>query len=217
MDPPISEPQQLLESQPHPDVAEYDLEEDVLMESNDGQEQDSQLKDEAQLSNTRKKGKKESSPWNAARAPGKTHFPISRVQKILKADRELFRVEKEATFLLAVAAEEFAKRFGEAAEHTIKGKGRTTIQLRDVSSLTRRASEYIFLDELYRWIEMEAQTQRVAKPLPQKKTKKTPTAKGPLDNFVAKEAATGGDDEEEDADSAPNIVMNEDGTMSVDA
>jgi len=83
------------------------------------------------------------------------------------------------------------------------------------ASLTRRASEYIFLDELYRWI--EAQTQRESKPLPQKKTKKAPTAKGPLDNFVAKEAATGGDDEEENADNAPNIVMNEDGTMSVDA
>jgi len=128
-----SEPRQLLESAPHPDLAEDDHdEEDVLMESNDVHEQDGQLREEAQPSNTRKKGKKEITPWNSARAPGETHFPISRVQKILKADRELFRVEKEATFLLAVAAEEFAKRFGEAAEHTIKGKGRTTIQLRDV-------------------------------------------------------------------------------------
>ncbi|KAF8270800.1 hypothetical protein EI94DRAFT_1680204 [Lactarius quietus] len=81
-----------------------------------------------------------------ARESGKSLLPISRVQKIMKADKELPIVAKEATFLISLATEEFIKRFSEASYHIAHREKRVTVQQRDVASVTRRADEFLFLE-----------------------------------------------------------------------
>lgn len=83
-----------------------------------------------------------------AREPGKSLLPISRVQKIMKADKELPIVAKEATFLISLATEEFIKRISEASHRIAHREKRVTVQQRDIASVARRADEFLFLEEI---------------------------------------------------------------------
>lgn len=95
------------------------------------------------------KGKATAKPTVAlVREPGKSLLPISRVQKIMKADKELPMVAKEATFLISLATEEFIKRFSEASYHIAHREKRVTVQQRDIASVARRADEFLFLEEI---------------------------------------------------------------------
>ncbi|KAN0139890.1 Histone-fold-containing protein [Lactarius tabidus] len=90
------------------------------------------------------------------RESGKSLLPISRVQKIMKADKELPMVAKEATFLISLATEEFIKRFSEASYHIAHREKRVTVQQRDIASVARRADEFLFLEgmgPLFSWFE----------------------------------------------------------------
>lgn len=82
------------------------------------------------------------------RESGKSLLPISRVQKIMKADKELPMVAKEATFLISLATEEFIKRFSEASHRIAHREKRITVQQRDVASVARRTDEFLFLEEI---------------------------------------------------------------------
>ncbi|PVF94656.1 hypothetical protein CPB86DRAFT_800331 [Serendipita vermifera] len=79
------------------------------------------------------------------RTPGRSLFPIARVQKILKADKELNGVAKEAVFLIAIATERFIARVSEAARSQASREKRATVQKKDILAVTRRDDEYFFL------------------------------------------------------------------------
>ncbi|KAF8574328.1 histone-fold-containing protein, partial [Ramaria rubella] len=85
-------------------------------------------------------------PPNADRPPGKSLLPISRVQKIIKADKELPSCNKEAVFLVSVATEEFVKRLVQAGQQQASREKRTTVQRKDIVTAVRRADEFIFLE-----------------------------------------------------------------------
>jgi len=81
----------------------------------------------------------------ATRDLGKNPFPVSRVQKILKADTQLPMVSKEAVFLISVATEKFIERLTQAGQRVAERQSRTTIQERDVCAVVRGAEEFTFL------------------------------------------------------------------------
>ncbi|KAI0732457.1 hypothetical protein BC629DRAFT_1302168 [Irpex lacteus] len=159
---------------------------------------------------------------------GKSVFPVSRVQKILKADKELPQVSREAVLLISLATEEFVKRLAEASHRLAVRESRLTVQRKDVASICRRAEEFFFLEELIPLYETEPTTgtgKRKPKAL-QSKDKATDDGKTrTLDRFAFKpkasasagaegadvdEAGGGGDDLED-------VVMNDDGTMTLDS
>ncbi len=85
---------------------------------------------------------------------GKSVFPVSRVQKILKADKvrlhlshyvqanehltrlqqELPQVSREAVLLISLATEEFVKRLAEASHRLAVRESRLTVQRKDVGT-----------------------------------------------------------------------------------
>ncbi|KIK92504.1 hypothetical protein PAXRUDRAFT_829892 [Paxillus rubicundulus Ve08.2h10] len=85
-------------------------------------------------STTKKRGKKEG-PVLREREPGKSILPFSRVQRIIKADKDLPIVAKDATFLISLATEEFIKRLSEACQKIAERDKRTTVQQKDVGML----------------------------------------------------------------------------------
>jgi len=88
------------------------------------------------------KGQKEGS--RLAREAGKSSLPISRVQRILKADKELPTVAKEGVFLISIATEEFIKQLMAAANRVCERERRTTVHHRDID-------EFVFLEEIIPW------------------------------------------------------------------
>ena len=102
----------------------------------------------------RPKGKTTAKPTGGlVRETGKSLLPISRVQKIMKADKvrtslhftcktvslmsfqELPTVAKEAAFLISLATEEFIKRLSEASHHIAHREKRVTVQQRDIGAI----------------------------------------------------------------------------------
>ena len=102
----------------------------------------------------RSKGKTTAKPTaGLVREAGKSLLPISRVQKIMKADKvrpsshftcktsslmsfqELPTVAKEAAFLISLATEEFIKRLSEASHHIAHREKRVTVQQRDIGAI----------------------------------------------------------------------------------
>lgn len=109
------------------------------------------------------KGKATARP-TVTRESGKSLLPISRVQKIMKADKvcsyhplhltsnstpcqELPIVAKEATFLISLATEEFIKRFSEASYHIAHREQRKTVQQRDIGKPCHVPVAYTWLTE----------------------------------------------------------------------
>ncbi|KIN94880.1 hypothetical protein M404DRAFT_61624, partial [Pisolithus tinctorius Marx 270] len=80
------------------------------------------------------------------REPGKSVLPLSRVQKIIKADKDLPMVARDAAFLISMATEEFIRRLAQASQRVAEREKRATVQQRDVANVTRRAEEFFFLD-----------------------------------------------------------------------
>ncbi|EIW59602.1 uncharacterized protein TRAVEDRAFT_122509 [Trametes versicolor FP-101664 SS1] len=161
------------------------------------------------------KAKKAKAPETLiTREPGKSVLPFSRVQKILKADKDLCMVQREAAFLISLATEDFVARFTEAIQRSAGREGRATVQGKDVITTVRRAEEFAFLEELFPWSSLEAPAKRKPKAL-QEKEKGThgPTM---LDQFVSKPTRDDGEGtDEEDVPLRMNIVTNEDGTLSM--
>jgi len=154
------------------------------------------------------KKKRERKEQPAERQPGKTLFPISKVQKIIKADKDIPIIAKEATYLISVATEEFLKRISEAAMAIAERERRTTVQHKDIATVVRKADEFLFLEEILPWTFPEPPAKRK----PPKAEQSGAGVKAPptlLDQFVVR---TGGEEEvNEDAD----IIMNDDGAMYV--
>ncbi|KAH7910837.1 hypothetical protein BJ138DRAFT_1151967 [Hygrophoropsis aurantiaca] len=148
-------------------------------------------------------------PGLREREPGKSVLPFSRVQKIIKADKDLPIVAKDATFLISLATEGFIKRFSEACHKQAEREKRATVQHKDVASVVRRADEFLFLEEIISFTRVEPQQKRKPKALQDTEESQGPTL---LDKFVT--ATRSAVDEERGATEAPeDIVMEEDGTM----
>ncbi|KAH9969616.1 hypothetical protein BC827DRAFT_1161396 [Russula dissimulans] len=159
----------------------------------------------------RPKGKSAAKPSLSAglvRESGKSLLPLSRVQKIMRADKELPTVAKEAAFVISLATEEFIKRLSEASHHIAQRDKRVTVQQRDIASVTRRADEFLFLDEIIPWPDASDAPPRRKLP---GNVKSTGTNEGnrTMSDFVTSKA---GSDHKGDG---LDVVMNEDGTMEV--
>ncbi|CDZ98184.1 DNA polymerase epsilon, subunit C [Phaffia rhodozyma] len=84
----------------------------------------------------------------AKKGKGSSSFPISRVQKIIKADPEVTNCSKEASFLISQATEFFVKKFVDQGYLKSRTDGRKTIQLKDLTSVVRATPDFMFLEEL---------------------------------------------------------------------
>ncbi|KAG8754532.1 hypothetical protein FRC14_004988 [Serendipita sp. 396] len=79
------------------------------------------------------------------RESGRSLLPVARVQKILKADKELDGIAKEAVFVLSMATERFIMRISEAARSQAGREKRATVQRKDIGmSLNQNSLAYIF-------------------------------------------------------------------------
>ncbi|KAI5896396.1 uncharacterized protein SCHCODRAFT_02614728, partial [Schizophyllum commune H4-8] len=183
-----------------------------------------------------KKKRKAPAP-EAEREPGKTLLPFTRVQKIIKADKEIQMIARDATFLISLAAEEFIRRFVQAGQRVAEREKRATVQHRDLATVVRKADEFIFLEEIIPWTSPDPAPKRGKKKKEDEEAKKNAAAAPPtiLDTFVgarsAKETAGREDNGTGSASSAVetqgasitgtpapasamgDIVMTEDGTV----
>ncbi|KAF7975349.1 hypothetical protein HWV62_9803 [Athelia sp. TMB] len=149
---------------------------------------------------TTPKKRQRKAPAAVEREPGKSFFPVSRVQKIIKADKDLPMIAKEATFLISIAAEEFLKRFTQAAHRVAEREKRMTVQARDVD-------EFTFLNDICGY----ASLGDVSKPKRQPKGASAPGGNAMMDRFIIQPSAI----VEEEGDDTGDVIMNEDGTMGV--
>ncbi|KAG1877032.1 hypothetical protein C8R48DRAFT_745479 [Suillus tomentosus] len=133
------------------------------------------------------KKRKEKEPQHE-REPGKSILPFSRVQKIIKADKELPIVARDATFLISLATEEFIRRLSEACQKLAEREKRTTVQQKDVGT------------SIIAFQRTEPPQKRKPKALQDAESQSEPTM---LDKFVTRgEEIT-----------LTDVVMDEDGTM----
>ncbi|KAI0304405.1 hypothetical protein B0F90DRAFT_1705454 [Multifurca ochricompacta] len=109
---------------------------------------------------------------------------------------ELPTVAKEAIFLISLATEEFIKRLSEASHHIALREKRVTVQQRDVASVSRRADEFLFLEEIISWPDASDAPGRRKLQGPAKSTTTSTGGKRPISEFMR-----------------VDVVMNEDGTM----
>ncbi|KAI9512432.1 histone-fold-containing protein [Russula earlei] len=163
-------------------------------------------------SSNRPKGKSAARPTvRLVRESGKSLLPISRVQKIMKADKELPLVAKEAAFLISLATEEFIKRLSEASHHIAHREKRVTVQQRDVASVTRRTDEFLFLDEIIPWPDTSEAPPRRKLQGPVRSMGTSTDGNQSMSDFVTSKAGS------EHKSPGVDVVMNEDGTMEVAA
>ncbi|KAF5382722.1 hypothetical protein D9615_002833 [Tricholomella constricta] len=85
-------------------------------------------------------------PVALVREAGKSLLPFSRVQKIIKADKDIPIIAKDATFLISLATEEFIKRLSEAGKRIAERERRTTVQHKDIATVVRKVDEFLFLE-----------------------------------------------------------------------
>jgi len=136
-------------------------------------------------------------PATLSRDPGKSLFPMARVQRILKADKELPTVAREAVLLISLATEEFVKRLSE-----------------DIASVVRRADEFLFLEEIISWPDpSDAPARR--KPGQKKDAQRQDTGPSLLDKYITNSALREDEEDNDAADSEGEVVMNEDGTIQM--
>ncbi|KAL0578958.1 hypothetical protein V5O48_003050 [Marasmius crinis-equi] len=155
------------------------------------------------------KAKKPKQPVQLSREPGKSLLPFSRVQKIIKADKDIPIIARDATFLISLATEEFIKRLCQEGQRIAEREKRSTVQSKDLATIVRKADEFMFLEEILSARPPEA-PKRKPKAL-EEKEKEGEQPNGPtlLDHFAAP-PKTAGDEGSQD------VAMNEDGTMDVD-
>ncbi|KAG8920872.1 hypothetical protein FRC01_000549 [Tulasnella sp. 417] len=82
------------------------------------------------------------------RVPGTTLLPLARVQKIIKADKEMATTTKEAVFLIAVATEEFIKKLARAGQAQARREGRLTVQQKDLAIAVKQNEGLSFLEDI---------------------------------------------------------------------
>ncbi|KAL7424417.1 hypothetical protein Q5752_000099 [Cryptotrichosporon argae] len=84
----------------------------------------------------------------AEKASGTTLFPLSRIKRIIKADKELDMMTGEATFLVAVATEHFIKHFMEEGYTKARLEKRRIVNYKDMAAVVSRSAEFDFLRDI---------------------------------------------------------------------
>ncbi|KAJ2916116.1 hypothetical protein MD484_g4297, partial [Candolleomyces efflorescens] len=162
---------------------------------------------------TTKKKKKEKEKGSASavlvseRRPGKSLLPISRVQKIIKADKDIPIVAKDAVFLISLATEEFIRRIVVAGQRHARGENRATVKHQDLASVVRRIDEFMFLEDILPWMAPDPAPKRISKV----KELSAPALRGAptmLDQFVSAPSETSGKRPREDGHD--DVVMRDD-------
>ncbi|KAF8073667.1 hypothetical protein FPV67DRAFT_760259 [Lyophyllum atratum] len=194
-----------------PNVGELNEEETQDIESQEKDREESRAEQTVEPvgengPHTSKKTRIRKEPVTLVREAGKSLLPFSRVQKIIKADKDIPIIAKDATFLISLATEEFIMRLCEAGKRVAERERRTTVQHKDIATVVRKADEFLFLEEIIPWMAADPPVRR--KPQGEAGTKVGPTM---LDQFVVSSRPTAEEGVAEQAD----IVMNENGTMGV--
>jgi DNA polymerase epsilon subunit 4 len=81
----------------------------------------------------------------AEKSKGTTIFPLTRVKRIIKADKDLDIMSSEATFLIAVATEYFIKHFMEEGYTKARLERRRIVNYKDLANVVARSEEFEFL------------------------------------------------------------------------
>ncbi|RXK40568.1 hypothetical protein M231_02220 [Tremella mesenterica] len=84
----------------------------------------------------------------AEKQPGTTIFPISRVKRIAKTDKELDMMTGEATFMISVATEYFIKHFMEEGYTKARLDKRRIVNYKDMAAVVQRSEEFDFLRDV---------------------------------------------------------------------
>ncbi|KAG7088615.1 hypothetical protein E1B28_012589 [Marasmius oreades] len=163
--------------------------------------------------------KKLKQPVQLTREPGKSLFPFSRVQRIIKADKDIPIMAKDATVLISLATEEFVKRLCQEAHRIAEREKRTMVHAKDIATIARKADEFLFLEEILSHRPAE-QLKRKPKALAEKEKEPAEKEKEPaeiegstlIDHFAPPKKTTA----ETNESGSQVIVMNDDGTMEIE-
>ncbi|WWC72210.1 uncharacterized protein I206_106172 [Kwoniella pini CBS 10737] len=79
---------------------------------------------------------------------GTTIFPISRIKKIIKNDKELENMSSEAVFMISVATEYFIKHFMEEGYTKARLEKRKIVNYKDMAAVVARSEEFDFLKDV---------------------------------------------------------------------
>ncbi|KIY53071.1 hypothetical protein FISHEDRAFT_9015, partial [Fistulina hepatica ATCC 64428] len=93
---------------------------------------------------SKKRERKEAAPL--VHEVGRSVLPHARVMKIIKADKDIPIVAREAAFLISLATEHFIKRLVEAGHHAAEREKRTVVQHKDLATVARKVDEFLFLE-----------------------------------------------------------------------
>ncbi|WRT70029.1 uncharacterized protein IL334_007022 [Kwoniella shivajii] len=116
-----------------------------------GDESDEGEEEEAVEQDKEEKPKKKISKQRQSLAEkqlGTTIFPLSRIKKIIKADKELENMSSEATFMIAVATEYFVKHFMEEGYTKARLEKRKIVNYKDLAAVVARSEEFDFLKDV---------------------------------------------------------------------
>ncbi|KAF6757572.1 hypothetical protein DFP72DRAFT_239042 [Ephemerocybe angulata] len=172
----------------------------------DDDDEDGSLKGrKAPADSTTKRKKKE--PAVLERPPGKSLLPVSRVQKIIKADKDIPIVAKDAVLLISLATEEFIRRIIGAGQRVANGEHRSTVQHRDLATVVRRIDEFLFLEEIMPYLSPDAPSKKQSKVGRPAKSRPTDKSGGLLDQFKFVNVKQS---ESNDADPDDDVVMRDD-------
>lgn len=112
--------------------------------------------------------------------PGITTLPVARVQRIVKADKEIQMVNKEAIFALSVVTEHFIKRLTDKAYEQARMDQRKNVTLKDMSTAIRNYPEFEFLNGIV------PETVPLSVALAARAKKAVEDAEGPTDESTTK-------------------------------
>ncbi|WWD19832.1 hypothetical protein CI109_104299 [Kwoniella shandongensis] len=84
----------------------------------------------------------------AEKQPGTTIFPLSRIKRIVKADKDLDTMSSEAVFMVAVATEYFIKHFMEEGYTKARLEKRKIVNYKDMAAVVARSEEFDFLKDV---------------------------------------------------------------------
>jgi len=138
-------------------------------EAEEGGEMEPQNEDTVQLDPSQAQSRPKRArvaPQVVVRETGKTLLPLARVQRIMKADKQLPVCAKEATILIAIATEEFIKRLILSANAQASREKRNTVSQKDIAVIVKKQDELLFLEEIIPIPEPIAPRPRVAKLAP---------------------------------------------------
>ncbi|KAF5360619.1 hypothetical protein D9756_004828 [Leucocoprinus leucothites] len=188
--------------------AEVDKEE---VEDEDEEEENTLGEDQVQTESGPKKKVRKKGPVELIREPGKLFLPFSRVQKVIKADKDIPVVARDAVFLIALAAESFIMELASAAHRVAVKENRATVHHKDIATVARKADEFMFLEDILPYTtSASVPEKKVKRSKPDEASKGGVKHSGPtLDNFIVPNR----EQKEAEDGNRMDVVMNEDGTM----